>query len=635
MLLRLQIGRFLLAFAILFAPPAIAAPAALDAIASDLQFNKLARTIALGRYASFPQVMFVLDRGAAGGPVLHFVNTRRYRFHINYIRQQYLSVQSEDELLATSYSRPDRRFILGSILRYPSVGRYGVEFWEGDVLDRTLLTTAMTSLQKAFFRPLAFKPNSQAQIELASGIEDLPVIAGDALYQARESLVLNAGRAVGRLRIVPKISSALALRRDDILIVGEAPLQLAPVAGLVTTQFSTPLAHVNLLAKSWRIPNGYRKDAHLFYAALDGSIVVLEARNDRVSIRAATAAEVEKGTRAATSRAVRIATADLAFRALPALTDQRSADVVRTGAKAANLGEVARRAAREGAAGFSVPAGFSIPFAYYADFIRANGLDVRIDALLADKTMPDDTGRLHAALAALRAAFLVAPIDPALLQSVIARRKALMGDVGVFARSSTNSEDLKGFNGAGLYSSVPNVLGDAALAAAIKTVWASVWNDTAFEARMAAGIEHRGVMASVLIQRGMNADSAGVLITENPFDPTEQGAIFINAKRGLGIRVVEGRRIAEQLLYRADTESIQVLTRSNDDAMLVFDSAGGVRELPAEPGRAVLTDEVALRLARAGRKIAGYFRNKPQDIEWLMIGEQIHIVQSRPYLRGD
>ena len=29
------------------------------------------------------------------------------------------------------------------------------------------------------------------------------------------------------------------------------------------------------------------------------------------------------------------------------------------------------------------------------------------------------------------------------------------------------------------------------------------------------------------------------------------------------------------------------------------------------------------------------FGNRPQDIEWLMIGETIYIVQSRPYLRGN
>lgn len=622
------------ALSALIGAPSNAAPAN-GRIATTAHFDALARTISVGRYARFPQVMFVIDRANPAGPVLHFVNTKRYAYHVDYIRGTYLSVQSEAVLLDTSYSRPDRRFILGSVLRYPSIGRYGIEFWEGDALDRTLLTTAMETVQKGFFAPVSFKPNSQSQIELAASIPGLPVIDGSALYRSRDALVLNEGKAVGRLRFVPRITSDLVVKRSDILILGEAPLQLSPVAGIVTTQFSTPLAHVNLLAKSWRIPNGYLKDADRKYAALEGKTVMLQALGDAIAIRLATPAEIAKAAKTQAGQAVRLARADLTYREFPALTEQRSADVIRTGAKAANLGEVARRVAGEKGADFEVPPGFSIPFAFYAEFVRANGLDRRIEVLLADKPLLDDPKKLHAALAELRAAFVAAPFDPALLKTIAARRDTVIGKDGVFARSSTNSEDLKGFNGAGLYSSVPNVVGDEALAKAIRTVWGSVWNDAAFDARVAAGIDHRSVMASVLIQRGMNAESSGVMITENPFDPSELGAVFINAKRGLGIRVVEGKRVAEQLLYRADPESVQVLTRSNDDAMLVFDANGGVKELPAEPGRAVLTDPVAQRLARAGRVVAGYFGDAPQDIEWLMIGPTIYIVQSRPYLRGN
>jgi phosphoenolpyruvate synthase/pyruvate phosphate dikinase len=95
------------------------------------------------------------------------------------------------------------------------------------------------------------------------------------------------------------------------------------------------------------------------------------------------------------------------------------------------------------------------------------------------------------------------------------------------------------------------------------------------------------------------------------------------------------RRVAEQLLYRSDPEAIQLLSRFTDDAMLTFDANGGVREVAVEAGRVVLTDERARRLAKAGQNVARIFGSKPQDIEWLLIGDAIHIVQSRPYLRGN
>jgi phosphoenolpyruvate synthase/pyruvate phosphate dikinase len=208
----------------------------------------------------------------------------------------------------------------------------------------------------------------------------------------------------------------------------------------------------------------------------------------------------------------------------------------------------------------------------------------------------------------------------------------------VFVRSSTNAEDLPGFNGAGLYDTVPNVTGPAALAAAIKTVWGSLWNDRAYAARERARIDHRAVRAAVLVQVGVDADSSGVMTTVDPFDErADERRLFIAAKRGIGIRVVEGKKIAEQLIYRPDPgmDSIQILTRSQDDVMLHFDPNGGVKEVRIEPDRAVLSDDLVRRLGKIGLAIQARFGNKPQDIEWLVVGGRIMIVQSRDYVRGN
>lgn len=618
----------------LVAPLAHAVPAHTDRIDSKAQFDGLARTSPGGRYASFPQVMFAIDRAAKGGPRLYFINSRRFAFHLDFVQGAYLSTQDPAALLEANYSRDNRRFLFGSVLWYPTLKRFGVEFWEGDRLTPELLTLAISQLQPRFYAPLAFKANSAHQLETAALLPGLQTIDANALFGSRDALVLNAGKATGRLRIVPQQTKDTLLAPDDIAILGEAPLQLSPVAGLVTSEFSTPLAHVNLLAKSWRIPNGYVRDAVRRFAELDGKWVRLEARGETIELRLATAQEVAAAQSATNRRKVQVAKADLSYRALPSLGELRARDSIRVGAKAANLGEVARGIAGR-SVDFSVPPGFAVPFAWFQQFVAANQLDVRIAALLADPRLRQDAAWRRGALAELRRAFAQGAMPAGLGPELERRRREVIGAGGVFVRSSTNSEDLPGFNGAGLYSSVPNVVDQAALEAAIRTVWGSVWNDAAFAAREAAGIDHRSVKGGVLVQLGMNAETSGVMITENPFDPAERDTVFINAKRGLGIRVVEGRRVAEQLLYRSDPEAIQLLTRSTDDAMLTFDANGGVREVAVEPGHVVLTDERARRLARVGQQVARIFGSKPQDIEWLLIGDRIHIVQSRPYLRGN
>ena len=207
---------------------------------------------------------------------------------------------------------------------------------------------------------------------------------------------------------------------------------------------------------------------------------------------------------------------------------------------------------------------------------------------------------------------------------------------GLFVRSSTNAEDLKDFSGAGLYTTVPNVRTEEQLMEAIKTVWASVWNYEAYEARESFGMNHFGVYPGALIQLGVNAESAGVAITKDPFNriaSRRADAVYINAKRGLGIRVVEGQKIAEQVLYRIESKRIKVLTRSEDDTMLEFDAAGGVKEVKVEPRRAVLTDQLVHRLAAAALRIKRAFGGVDQDIEWVFANGVLYIVQSRPLAR--
>jgi rifampicin phosphotransferase len=48
--------------------------------------------------------------------------------------------------------------------------------------------------------------------------------------------------------------------------------------------------------------------------------------------------------------------------------------------------------------------------------------------------------------------------------------------------------------------------------------------------------------------------------------------------------------------------------------------------------RRVWTDTVVRRLARAALQIERAFGGRDQDIEWITIGNQIYIVQSRPYI---
>ena len=199
-------------------------------------------------------------------------------------------------------------------------------------------------------------------------------------------------------------------------------------------------------------------------------------------------------------------------------------------------------------------------------------------------------------------------------------------------RSSSNSEDLPQFSGAGLYTTVPNVKTAAALGDAVKQSWASVFNYSAYEARRVAGLPHDSVKMSVFVQQGIDADLSGVLVTVDPYDSSRKNTSYIAAKRGVGIRVVEGKRLAEQLIYNHRIGSIQLLTSSNETTALQLDEHGGVKEVAINSGTRVMSDAQVKELAQIGSRIKAIYGNQNQDIEWAFVGKRLVILQARPYL---
>ena len=602
-------------------------------LATRADFDRLARLYYQGRFYALPHLMFVLDRAAQDN--VYYVNSKRYALHSEFVNANYLTLERGREFFRHNYLEANRRFVLGTIAYQTSVGKFTFEFWEGDLATAEIVRETQRALQSSFFAPLYFKPNSAKQEEVSTQLPDLPRLLPNEINAPQDYVPLNQAHNAGVLRILDRIADDTILDRNEIVILREPPITLTPVSGVITTTFATPLAHVNLLAKNWGVPNAYIKGAAELFAPLAGKFVYLETRADGYTLRPATVNETaERGRQLAARSDLITPPADLEFRALTELKNQRRADAKRFGAKSANLGEVVQAVTTGAVRDITVPSGFTIPFFYYEQFLRAHKLDEAILELLGNDRFNHDAAYRKVRLAELRGKLQNAAHDDAFARAVIAKRHQLFGDQGVFARSSTNSEDLPNFNGAGLYTSVPNVRDDQALLAAIKTVWASLWNYEAYEARESFGINHSGVYPAVLIQSGINAEAAGVLITVNPFDADDRAAVFINAKRGLGMRVVEGRRLPEQLLFTPRTNAVRVLTRSGDDTMLRFDERGGVREIKIETGRAVLTDALVRRLARAALQIQRVFRGAPQDIEWVTVGARIFIVQSRPYVEG-
>lgn len=614
-----------------------AAPASLPMLRSRGDFDALARVYDAGTPMQLAHVLFAVDRRAR--PVrTYYIDTPRFQLHVRFVRDTGLAPSAGKREIDRNYLVPDRRFLFGTLSWQQNIGAFTYEFWEGDQLTPALLRQADAQVKASFFAPVKFKTNSTLHERIANqtGID---FVSQEALIREQPYMPMNLGTATGRVRIVDEASGANvlnALLPDDIAVLRQVPISLPPVAGVLTERPSTALSHVNLLAKGWGIPNAYVRDAAAVLREHEGHWVALKVAASGYQLRRLTPEEIAalppRNVRTAAIGAVpggaKAARPDLREARLLPLANLRARNSAQCGSKAANLGAVlAARIPQT-----TVPDGFCIPFAHYDRFMRASGLADRIARMQQQPGFASDPQVRQKALAQLRDEIVQWPVDAAAAAAWRAAWQSQLGGGGVFVRSSSNSEDLPGFSGAGLYSTVPNVKTGDALELAVKKVWASVFNPEAWEARSAAGFGAESVVMGVFVQTAIDSTNAGVMITRDPFDAGHPHVTYISAKRGIGIRVVEGKRVAEQVMYSSWSKAIQVLSRSAEETALQLDKDGGVKEVPVEVGRHVLTDELVVRLANVGAAVKRTFKGVDQDIEWATVGDKIVLLQARPYV---
>ena len=401
------------------------------------------------------------------------------------------------------------------------------------------------------------------------------------------------------------------------------------VYGVIVAKPSSPLSHINILAKGWNIPNVYIKDADKLFRQYDTYVFRLEANLDDYKFDRASADDVKKIFKSPDEQ---VPPADLNTTKLAGLREMRKADSIRYGSKSANLGEMLH--ARM--IGVTVPDGFTAPFHWYAQFIKDNGLDKVINDLMDNNDFVHNPRVRRQKLEEFRNSIQNGKFDDILRADIIARWKTQLGGKPVFVRSSSNSEDLPNFSGAGLYSSVPNVVTEDKLIDAVKKVWASLWKFEAYEARVRNYVSQSDVYMSALIQLGVDMERGGVMITKDPFDDKSKNSVYISAVCGHNSKVVDNTGIPEQVLFNPRSNSVVVMTLSQQENALEFDPNGDLRastDTCAGANKRVLTDLETRALARAAIRIRTVFGGrKDQDIEWGILKNKIYIVQARPYI---
>src|SRR5688500_17723526 len=159
-------------------------------VMSQSDFDSIARVYHPETPYALPHAMFVIDRRSKNK--IYFVNSQRYRFHKDFLLATYLVPRGAD-VFKPIYIDEDRRFIVGTIAWQKPVEKFTWELWEGDLATAEHITTANEAINKHFFAPVAYKPNSLRQEDVSRALKIDRVLQTE-LNKNQEYLALNTGK---------------------------------------------------------------------------------------------------------------------------------------------------------------------------------------------------------------------------------------------------------------------------------------------------------------------------------------------------------------------------------------------------------------------------------------------------------
>ena len=477
-------------------------------------------------------VKFIITDFDKDQPEVYFMNTSKHQLHYEFARDILKDSRSRTDYEKETYLSPQKNTAAGTLVYYPTIDSLiALTFFPTDLItpqqvekvysliqDRMLFLDKKSDKNRLFYMP-AGSDAEKAAADYKKNFEASGVLVythaelfGNIPFQ-----IMNKGTAYGTLRkLTAKELDTAIVSMHDILILETLPAEIPLVAASISKDAQTSLSHVNLAAKARKTPNIAFNGNELpdSLLALCGKLVKLVATSDSYTIEETTVDEAKDFWNKNARKEMKL-TYDLSDSGLTEFKDLNFNSAKSVGVKVANLAELHKVIPDNS------PDGFGVPFYHYSNFLNyttvnkdmceesfidcelesrsvtlckqvrnictetvKEGTSLRnyISTIIKRDDFTVDARLREATLDNFIYIFKHSPVEKSFGEALDAKVVKMFGDASVRLRSSTNSEDLADFNGAGLYESYKATRkpGDYP-SDEITKVLASVWTYKAFE----------------------------------------------------------------------------------------------------------------------------------------------------------
>ena len=474
-------------------------------------------------------VKYLIDDFDSIHPKIYFINSKTHNLHVNFANTVGI------DFLNGNIKKGQIIYHPTSISNNGTLGTFAFNYSNGfsedfEVVQRTheLLAANMPFIENnlSYF----ITENTELQYSQDSLLFEgsrVPVLLEADVYGDVDYWGLNPSEGFGLFR---QMNPDDVPGAKDIVLYESLPNLLPRVAGIMTSVIQTPLSHVNLRAIQNQIPNAFIRNPLAIdsIANLLNKYIYFKVEQDNYVIREATLEEVNDWFEDIRPTEEQVPPLNLDYTAILPLDDIEFVMFDGFGAKCANVATMRTFGFPEG----TIPDGFGVPFYFYQEFMKHNGFFKEIESIINNAAFQADRNVRDEMLLAFREKIEAGRMPNWMSVELQKMQGEFPNGTPIRVRSSTNNEDLPGFNGAGLYDSKTHYSDEGHIAKTVKQIYASLWNLRAFEERDFYRINHFKASMGILCHPSYQDEKAnGVGVSTDPIYGTSN-TFYLNSQVG-------------------------------------------------------------------------------------------------------